>query len=295
MTCGVTEDYPLALLEVLKFIAPGGRPRPDGGAPQPRRLQLGLLRAHLPGPAHGHRAVVEGPRPTGRSQSRLHAHDAGLARVDDRLPAASDDDFLDPLAFRTDSTWACRSLVNAYRAGNVAATNNIGIGIADDKEVYPFLPDIIRYYLPETGRTRCCPTSKPSDPPRPSHRESRARQSQPQPVEFKTVNESGGYGMLIRACFHRRNSGRSSASTFWRGRLVLHRAAGESCRSRRTQRSWMAGSKAATSTCGRSSSVAKKSPWCQAASPASPCPAAASSSTARKEESKDTWVLGSGG
>ena len=60
-----------------------------------------------------------------------------------------DDDFLDPLIFRADSLLGVPGLVNAYRAGNVALANAPGTGVADDKAVYPYVPEMIRYYLGE--------------------------------------------------------------------------------------------------------------------------------------------------
>ncbi len=60
-----------------------------------------------------------------------------------------DDDFIDPLAFRPDSILGVPGLFNAYRAGNVALANAIGTGVADDKAVYAYVPEIIRYYLDE--------------------------------------------------------------------------------------------------------------------------------------------------
>ena len=60
-----------------------------------------------------------------------------------------DDDFLDPLAFRADSTLGCAGLLGAYRAGNVTLSNAIGTGVADDKSIYPFVPKMIEFYLGE--------------------------------------------------------------------------------------------------------------------------------------------------
>ena len=60
-----------------------------------------------------------------------------------------DDDFLDPEVFRDDSTLGAKGLLRAYRAGNVAICNAIGTGVADDKSIYPFVPDMIRFYLSE--------------------------------------------------------------------------------------------------------------------------------------------------
>src|SRR4029079_13388244 len=60
-----------------------------------------------------------------------------------------DDDFLDPLAFRKDSMLGVPGLFAAYRAGRVTLANAIGTGVADDKSIYPFVPDMIKYYLAE--------------------------------------------------------------------------------------------------------------------------------------------------
>src|SRR5688500_11549871 len=70
----------------------------------------------------------------------------GLKRVD-VIYRRVDDDFLDPLTFRPDSTLGVPGLVNAYRAGNVALANSSGTGFADAKAIYPFVPAMIRYYL----------------------------------------------------------------------------------------------------------------------------------------------------
>src|SRR5471032_762488 len=73
---------------------------------------------------------------------------AGLKRVD-VIYRRVDDDFLDPLAFRSDSVLGVAGLLNVYRAGNVSLANSIGTGVADDKAIYTFVPAIIRYYLSE--------------------------------------------------------------------------------------------------------------------------------------------------
>ena len=73
---------------------------------------------------------------------------AGLQPVD-VIYRRVDDDFLDPLFGRPDTIVGVPGLVNAYRAGNVVLANGLGTGVADDKAVYPLVPDIIRYYLGE--------------------------------------------------------------------------------------------------------------------------------------------------
>ncbi|MCG4934178.1 circularly permuted type 2 ATP-grasp protein, partial [Dorea formicigenerans] len=60
-----------------------------------------------------------------------------------------DDDFIDPLVFRPDSALGVPGLINAYRAGNITLANAVGTGIADDKAVYTYMPEIIKFYLGE--------------------------------------------------------------------------------------------------------------------------------------------------
>jgi len=69
-----------------------------------------------------------------------------------------DDDFLDPLAFRSDSILGVPGLFAAYRAGKVTLANAIGTGVADDKSIYPFVPEMIRFYLTEEPILNNVPT-----------------------------------------------------------------------------------------------------------------------------------------
>jgi len=103
-----------------------------------------------------------------------------------------DDDFLDPLCFRPDSSLGVPGLFNAYRAGNVALANAIGTGVADDKAVYAYVPEIIRYYLNEDAILPNVPTFLMADA---THRQ-HVLENLPTMV-VKAVGESGGYGMLI--------------------------------------------------------------------------------------------------
>jgi len=116
---------------------------------------------------------------------------AGLRRVD-VIYRRVDDDFLDPLCFRPDSTLGVPGLFNAYRAGNVTLANAIGTGVADDKAVYAYIPEIIRYYLNEDAILPNVPTFLMSDD---THRQHALGNLQNMVV--KAVGESGGYGMLI--------------------------------------------------------------------------------------------------
>jgi uncharacterized circularly permuted ATP-grasp superfamily protein len=103
-----------------------------------------------------------------------------------------DDDFLDPLTFRRDSSLGVSGLVNAYRGGNVALANGIGTGVADDKAVYPYVPEMIRYYLDEEpiiGQVQTYMGWRPDD--------LQYIREHAHELVIKATNESGGYGMLI--------------------------------------------------------------------------------------------------
>ncbi len=69
-----------------------------------------------------------------------------------------DDEFLDPLSFRPDSALGVPGLMSAYRAGNVTLANAVGTGVSDDKAVYTYMPDIIRFYLGEEAKLKNVPT-----------------------------------------------------------------------------------------------------------------------------------------
>jgi uncharacterized circularly permuted ATP-grasp superfamily protein len=116
---------------------------------------------------------------------------SGLQRVD-VLYRRIDDDFLDPLCFRPESTLGVAGIINAWRAGNVAIVNAPGTGIADDKAVYPYVPALIRYYLAETPILENVPTWRMTMPEERAHVLGRL-----QDVVVKAVSESGGYGMLM--------------------------------------------------------------------------------------------------
>jgi uncharacterized circularly permuted ATP-grasp superfamily protein len=116
---------------------------------------------------------------------------AGLKRVD-VIYRRVDDDFLDPLAFRTDSHLGVAGLLNAYRAGNVSLANAIGTGLADDKALYAYIPAIVKFYLSEEPILPNVETYLLGNP---SHR--RYVLEHLDTLVVKAVGESGGYGMLI--------------------------------------------------------------------------------------------------
>jgi uncharacterized circularly permuted ATP-grasp superfamily protein len=186
----VTDDYPAALLDVLKYIAPGGRPDPTIVLLSPGIYNSAYFEHTFLAQRMGIE-LVEG-RDLVVDQNRVFMRTTyGLERVD-VIYRRIDDDFLDPLTFRPDSTLGVPGLVNAYRAGRVALANSIGTGIADDKGIYPFVPDMIRYYLQQDPILPNVETFRPLVPSHLSHILANLDN-----MVVKTVNESGGYGMLI--------------------------------------------------------------------------------------------------
>jgi uncharacterized circularly permuted ATP-grasp superfamily protein len=115
----------------------------------------------------------------------------GLQRVH-AIYRRIDDDFMDPLEFRPDSVLGVPGLMRAYRAGSVAIVNAVGTGVADDKAIYHYVPEMIRYYLGEEPIVENVPTYLMSD------REQREwvleRLDQ---VVVKPTSESGGKGVFI--------------------------------------------------------------------------------------------------
>lgn len=103
-----------------------------------------------------------------------------------------DDDFLDPSAFRPTSTLGTAGLLNAYRAGNVALCNAIGTGVADDKSIYPYVPQMIEFYLGEKPILSNVPTWSCRDPEGLKYVLAHL-----QDLVVKEVHGAGGYGMLV--------------------------------------------------------------------------------------------------
>jgi uncharacterized circularly permuted ATP-grasp superfamily protein len=103
-----------------------------------------------------------------------------------------DDNYLDPLQFRPDSLVGCPGLLNAARAGGVAIANAVGNGVADDKLVYSYVPDFIRFYLDEEPVLPNVPTARLTDP------DVRAKVlADPRHHVFKRVDGSGGKGLVL--------------------------------------------------------------------------------------------------
>ncbi len=184
------DHYGQALLATLRALAPAHRPDPTIVLLTPGVFNSAYFEHTFLARQMGI-ALVEG--------RDLFVHDnivymrttAGPQRVD-VIYRRVDDDFIDPLAFRADSTLGVPGLFNAYRSGNVALTNAIGTGVADDKALYAYVPALIKYYLGEDPILANVQTWQMSNEAERSHVLDRLDQ-----LVVKAVGESGGYGMLI--------------------------------------------------------------------------------------------------
>jgi uncharacterized circularly permuted ATP-grasp superfamily protein len=184
------EHYSQALLATLRALAPQGCADPT----------IALLTPGVFNSAYFEHAFLARQMGIELVEGRdLVTHDnfvymrttAGLRRVD-VIYRRIDDDFVDPLAFRADSSLGVPGLFNAYRAGNVTLSNALGTGAADDKAIYAYVPKIIAYYLGEDPILDNVETFQMSDPSSRNHVLGQLHR-----FVVKAVGESGGYGMLI--------------------------------------------------------------------------------------------------
>lgn len=184
-------EYPTQLSHMLESIAPDAA----GDSPEIAVLTPGIynsayfehsylartMGAEL---VEGGDLVVENDRVYLRSIEGLTQVDTIYRRIDDI--------FIDPEAFRPDSMLGVPGLMRAWRAGNVALANAPGSGVADDKVVYSYVPEIIQYYLSEEPIIPNVPTWRCSDPQHLDHVLQNIGD-----LVVKPANESGGYGMLV--------------------------------------------------------------------------------------------------
>ena len=184
------EQYGQLLAETLRELAPTERPNPRIALLTPGVYNSAFYE-HIFLAGEIGAELVEGRDLLVRDGHVYMRTTAGLERID-VIYRRVDDDFIDPLAFRPDSVLGVPGLLEAYLDGNVALANAPGTGVADDKGVYVYVPDMIRYYLNEEPllqnvETYLC--------------------RQPEGLEYtldnldklvvKRVGESGGYGMLV--------------------------------------------------------------------------------------------------
>jgi uncharacterized circularly permuted ATP-grasp superfamily protein len=185
------ENYPDELLATLKTVAP-----PTASAePSVVLLTPGIYNSAYY--EHSFLAdklgieLVEGRDLVVRDDIVYMRTTEGLKRVD-VIYRRIDDDFLDPLVFRPDSALGVAGLMSAYQAGNVTLANAVGTGIADDKAVYSYMPEIIKFYLGEEPLLKNVPTWRCRETEHLAYVLDHIEE-----LVVKEVHGSGGYGMLI--------------------------------------------------------------------------------------------------
>lgn len=184
------EHYPQMLLATLRSIAPEGRPEPNIVLLTPGVFNSAYFEHTYLARQMGIE-LVEGRDLVTHDNIVYMRTTEGLKRVD-VIYRRVDDDFSDPLIFRSESVLGCAGLFNAYRAGNVTVTNAFGTGLADDKALYAYVPKIIRYYLGEDPILNNVETYLMTDDTQRAHVLANLDK-----LVVKAVGESGGYGMLI--------------------------------------------------------------------------------------------------
>ena len=184
------EHYPDLLLENLRASRPPASPIPTVVLLTPGVYNSAYFEHAFLAQQMGVE-LVEGQDLFVRDDSVFMRTTQGPQRVD-VIYRRVDDDFLDPLAFRPDSMLGVPGLLTAYRAGHVTLANAIGTGVADDKSIYPYVPEMIRFYLGEEPILNNVPTymlRKPQD-----REYVLAHLAE---LVVKEVHGAGGYGMLI--------------------------------------------------------------------------------------------------
>jgi uncharacterized circularly permuted ATP-grasp superfamily protein len=184
------EHYPDLLLENLRGVAPAGEERPEVAVLTPGAYNSAYFEHAFLAQQMGVE-LIEGQDLFVQSETLFMRTTRGPKRVH-VLYRRVDDDFLDPRAFRPDSMLGVPGLFAAYRAGRVTLANAIGTGVADDKSIYPFVPEMIRFYLTEEPILNNVPTWQ-------LRREDDLRYCLDHLAELvvKEVHGAGGYGMLV--------------------------------------------------------------------------------------------------
>lgn len=184
------DEYPSHLLETLLNLAPPGLPDVTVVVLTPGMYNSAYFEHSFLAQQMGV-TLVEGRDlvvADGYLQMRTTK---GLKRVD-VVYRRIDDDFIDPAVFRPDSMLGVRGLMEVYRQGRVAIANALGTGVADDKVIYAYVPQMIRYYLSEEPLLPNVPTYLCWEPQQLDHVLKNLDS-----LVVKSANESGGYGMLI--------------------------------------------------------------------------------------------------
>ena len=184
------EDYPYNLLQCLKYAAPSRAEEPTVVVLTPGIYNSAYFEHSFLARQMGVE-LVEGQDLIVDNSYVYMRTTAGLRRVD-VIYRRVDDDFLDPLCFRPDSMLGVPGLMNAYRCGNVGMVNAVGTGVADDKAIYPFVPDMIKFYMGQEPILHNVPTYICA-----REKDRRYVLQNLDKLVVKSTNESGGYGMLM--------------------------------------------------------------------------------------------------
>jgi len=184
------EHYPDLLLECLKSVKPEGIKKPNVVVLTPGMFNSAYFEHTYLAQQMGVE-LVEGKDLFVKDEEVFMRTTRGPERVD-VIYRRIDDDFLDPLAFRSDSALGVAGLLNAYRAGNITLANAIGTGIADDKSIYPYVPDMIEFYLGEKPILNNVPTYQCRKAEDLAYTLANIDQ-----LVVKETHGAGGYGMLV--------------------------------------------------------------------------------------------------
>jgi uncharacterized circularly permuted ATP-grasp superfamily protein len=182
--------YPDLLLETLRAVAPSGVNEPNVVVLTPGMYNSAYFEHAFLAQQMGVE-LVEGQDLFVRDHFVYMRTTQGPKRVD-VIYRRVDDDFLDPLAFRKDSTLGCAGLLDVYRRGNITLSNAIGTGVADDKSIYPYVPKMIEFYLGEKPILHNVPTYLCREQKDLDHVLAHLGE-----LVVKEVHGAGGYGMLV--------------------------------------------------------------------------------------------------
>jgi uncharacterized circularly permuted ATP-grasp superfamily protein len=184
------EHYPDLLLETLRASAPVGVDEPNVVVLTPGMYNSAYFEHAFLAQQMGVE-LVEGKDMFVDDGLVYMRTTQGPQRVD-VIYRRIDDDYLDPLVFRADSSLGVPGLMSVYRAGRISIANAVGTGIADDKSTYPFIPEVIKFYLGEDPILNNVPTYQCRKPQELSYVLANLSS-----LVVKEVHGAGGYGMLV--------------------------------------------------------------------------------------------------
>ncbi|MBK7417112.1 MAG: circularly permuted type 2 ATP-grasp protein [Dechloromonas sp.] len=184
------QHYPDMLLEKLRAVAPNGVSDPTVVVLTPGAYNSAYFEHTFLAQQMGVE-LVEGRDLYVKNETVYMRTTQGPQRVD-VIYRRIDDDYMDPEVFRADSTLGVPGILRAYQAGNVTLANAIGTGVADDKSIYPYVPEMIRFYLGEEPTLNNVPTHMCRKP-----EELKYVLAHLSELVVKEVHGAGGYGMLV--------------------------------------------------------------------------------------------------